>query len=139
MHNIDWQQFIPSKHTALWLFVGGIIIWKLTPFLRAMREACSEQSVDGVRGKVSLKRIIPIIFTLLVCYMIISNLHTPAAKFNETAFWGIIGYIALATSVITVTQGMGILDKVNQIKGNLLKSTEETNINTKKEETTQIT
>lgn len=113
----------------LWLYVGGIVTWKLTPFLRAIREACSEQSVNGVRGKVSLKRIIPLIFTALICYMVVGCIHT-GKPFNETAFWGILAFIGLATTVITVTQLYGIADKVVELKGKILSTTtEETNTN----------
>ena len=134
----DIQPFIPDKHTALLIYVGAIITWKLSAFLRAMKSACSEKLPDGKKGEVSIKRIIPFIFSLLVCYMVISN-SKGKGTFNDTAFWGIIGFIALATSIITVTQATNIMDKVSALKSGILNTkTEETNIQ-KKTETTSTT
>jgi hypothetical protein len=131
-------QYIPNKHTLLLMYVAGIITWKLTPFLRAMREACSEKPTDGTRGKVSIKRIIPMIFTLLVCYMVIGYTRGKGV-FNDTAFWGLIGFIALSASIITVTQATSIMDKINSLKiGVLNTKTEETSVQ-KKTEVTQAT
>lgn len=114
------QQFIPSKHIMLLAFIACVVTWKLTPFLRAMKSACSEKKADGTRGEVSLKRIIPMIFTLLICYMVIST-SKGKATFNETAFWGLIGFISLATSIITVTQATGIMDKIAALKSGVMK------------------
>ncbi len=121
----NWQTYIPDKHTMLLIYIGLIITWKLSAFLRAMKSACSEKLPDGSRGEVSIKRIIPLIFTLLICYMVIGNANGKAT-FNDTAFWGIIGFIALATSIITVTQGINIMDKISAIKSGLLQEAPET-------------
>ena len=115
----NYLQYIPEAHTIVWMIIISVAIWKLNPFLRAMREACSEQDTkDGKRGKVSRKRIIPLLFTGLILYMVIANIHTCGAKaFPEIPFWGLLCYIALDTSIITVTQADGFLERIAAIKG----------------------
>lgn len=133
MNLANWQHYIPSTHLLIWVYAGIIVTWKLTPFLRAMREACSEKPTNGSKGKVSLKRIVPIIFTLLVCYMVVGSMHS-GKPFNETAFWGLMFFIALGTTVITVTQASGFIDKISAFKGNILKTNTE-EVSTKKSST----
>ena len=121
----NWIQFIPETHTILWIFACIIILWKLTPFLRAMREASSEPSKDNQRGKVSRKRIIPLIFTFLVGYMVIGNMHSCNSEgFNRIAFYVLMGYIALDTSILQVTQIFGFMDKLSAVKGKAIASEE---------------
>ena len=118
---MTYLQYIPQMHKIVWMIIGAVAIWRLNPFLRAMREACSEPDVNGKRGKVSRKRIIPLLFTGVVCYMVIYNIHSCGAQlFPEVPFWGLLCYIALDTAVITVTQADGFLDKVAAIKGKVI-------------------
>lgn len=133
--NTTWIQYIPPTHIIVWMFAGIIILWKLSPFLRAMREACSEPDKDDKRGKVSRKRIIPLLFTGTVVYMIIASMHG-GKIFNEPAFWGLLGYIALDTSVITVTQADGFLDRISALKGSAIKREQQKTIS---EKTTEVT
>lgn len=81
-----------SQHLVAWVLVSVIAIRNLP-------------------GKASIKRAIPATFTLLICYMVIGTMHG-VKIFNEKAFWGLLGYIGLATSVFTVMQFTSIADKV---------------------------
>ncbi len=117
-------------HLLLWGYAAIVATWYLRPFLRAAKEACSEpDSKDGSRGKVSRKRIIPIVFTLLICYMVIGSMHS-GKPISEFAFWALMAYIALDTAVITVSQADGFIDKITALKSKTvqreIKETEKT-------------
>lgn len=129
---MNWQQFIPEGHTIPWILAAIVVFWKLTPFLSAMREACSEPDAADRRGKVSRKRIIPLMFTALVCYMVIDNIHSCGAKtFNDVAFYILMLYIALDTTVVTLSQADGIIDRITLLKKTVVtqeKATEATTV-----------
>ncbi len=133
----NWEQHIPHMHTLFWMGVAIIVLRKLTPFVNAIVSAISEKKADGTRGEISIKRIIPFIFTLLVCYMVVGCMHS-GREFNTTAFWRLLFFIALSTTVITVAQANGFLDKISILKGKVIETrSEETNINKKTEQTMQ--
>lgn len=121
----NWQKYEPHAHIILWLFIAVLLIWKLTPFIDAILEAISEKKEDGTRGKVSIKRIIPFIFTLLICYMVVGYMHT-GGVFNQNAFWGLLLFIALSTTVITVTQAQGLIDQLSTFKNKITNTKVET-------------
>lgn len=111
----NWMKYAPHAHIIIWAIVAIIAIWKLRPLMDVFISAVSEKKPDGSRGEVSIKRIIPLIFSLLICYMVVGYMHN-GKQFNDTAFWGLLLFIGLATTVITVTQASGLLDKMSILK-----------------------
>lgn len=107
------------ERTLMLIFGSALVLWYMRPFLVSMKEASSEPGANGMRGKVSRKRLIPILFAFLIAYMIVAN------AFNETAFIGLMLYIALDQTVISVTQVDGLLDRVTKLKSSALKREQE--------------
>ena len=62
------------------------------------------------------------IFTFMLCYMIIGAMHGKG-EINLYAFFALLFSVLLATSIITVTQADGFLDKISALKSGILKST----------------
>ncbi len=114
----NWLQYIPhAAHTIVWMFAAVLIIIRLNSVANAILGAISEKKPDGTRGEVSIKRIIPFIFTLVICYMVVGCMHNEKKEFNSTAFWGLMLYVALATTVISVSQAFGFFDRISILRG----------------------
>lgn len=129
---INWEAYIPDAKTLPVIFAMVIFAVKLNPILRALREACSEPEKDNKRGKVSRKRIIPLMFASVSCYMIIDNINTCGGKaFNFDAFIVLILYIILDTGLVTVAQADGLLDRLTTLKTSAVKR-EQTTTQTQK-------
>lgn len=140
---IDWEKYLPEPKTLPIIFAMAIIAYKINPIMRALREACSEPDKDDKRGKVSRKRIIPLMFAVVSCYMIIDNINTCGGKaFNFDAFIVLILYIILDTGLVTVAQADGLLDRLTLLKTSAIKreqvttETQRVTLEKKTEETT---
>ncbi len=133
----EFAQYIPHTSTIVWIIIALVILSKLNFFLQIFKEVISEKMPDGTVGSASIKRFPTITFTFLVCYMVVGYMRNPGTKeFNETAFWGLMLFISLSTTVLSVTQAGNLLDKINIFKGRpVVTKSEETNITTKTQET----
>lgn len=134
----EFSQFIPHTSTTVWIVLALVIMCRLDFFLGIFRESICEKPTDGGPGRASIKRIIPMIFTLLICYMVVG--HTRGRTFNETAFWGLLLFISLATTVLTYAQAAGFMDKINLFKGKTTETkSEEVKITAEHTQTTETT
>jgi len=119
----DYSQFIPHTSTTVWILAGLVVLYRLDFFLQIFRESICEKPTGEGPGRASIKRIIPMIFALLICYMVVGS--TRGRPFNETAFWGLMLFISIATTVLTYAQATGFIDKINVFKGKAIETKSE--------------